>query len=85
MEKNICKHCGKEMNRVAMPFDSDWGVEYLIVCLNDECSYYKRGWEWMQQNYNVTSSYRYRIDPTNGSDGPIPVTNPMYLRDLVIE
>lgn len=85
MEKKTCKHCGKEMNVVAMPFDSDWGGEYLMVCFNDECSYYQRGWDWMAQNYKVKSSYRYRINPSNGSEGPIPVTNPMYLRDLVIE
>ena len=29
----------------------------------DDCPYYLRGWEWMERQYGVKSSYRYRFDP----------------------
>jgi len=74
MDKLVCKYCGEEIKKVYLPVDSDWGVEYIYVCLNDECNYFKRGWDWMFNNYNVKASYRFMYNPFNGYEGPYPVT-----------
>jgi len=80
-----CKHCGSTLKQVKMPPESDWNVPYQMICMNDECGYYQRGWDWMRQNYKVKASYRYRYNTFNGEDGPIPVFSPMDLKDLVVD
>jgi hypothetical protein len=82
MEKKSCKYCGSELSKIYLPVDSDFNVEYLFVCLNDECGYYIRGWDWMKKNYNVTSSYRYKYDPFHDIEGPIPVASPTTFKDM---
>jgi hypothetical protein len=83
--KYICKHCGAELSKVLMPLGSDWGVEYFMICMNDECGYYVRGWKWMLEQFKVHSSYRYKYDTFTGQDGPIPVFTPDDLKSLVAE
>lgn len=85
MEKKLCKYCGKELERVLFPPDSDWGVEYLLVCLNDECPYYIRGWDWMQTNYQVQRSYRYFYNPFYKNEGPLSVTSKDEYKDKVVK
>jgi hypothetical protein len=87
MEKKIlvCKHCGEELKKVLMPPDSDWGVEYQYICLNDECGYYIRGWDWMRKQYNVNASYRFRHNPFSGDEGPMPVATSADLKHYVAE
>ncbi len=84
MEKTNCKYCGSELSKVQMPFDSDWGVEYLMVCLNDDCGYYSRGWDWMMNNYKVKSSYRYFCNTFTDYEGPLPVARPSDYKNEVI-
>ncbi|MDQ1265132.1 MAG: hypothetical protein QG635_282 [Bacteroidota bacterium] len=76
MSKYYCKHCGGELTKVLMPVDSDWGVEYLMICMNDECGYYQRGWEWMKEKFHQMASYRYKLDTFHNIDGPLPVRTP---------
>ncbi|MFP4368790.1 MAG: hypothetical protein ACLFR2_04350 [Candidatus Kapaibacterium sp.] len=86
MADNItCKHCGSELKKVSLPVDSDFGVEYLMVCFNDECEYYKRGWNWMGENYNVRASYRYKYNTFTGEDGPLPVFSPHTFKTAIVE
>jgi len=68
-----CPHCQIQMARWANPEQVTWGGEFQFVCFNDECPYYLRGWSWMREHYNVFASYRHRVDPTNGEQGPLPV------------
>ena len=84
MEKHVCKYCGKELEKVLIPPESKWGVEYFLVCMNDKCSYYTRGWEWMKNRYEVHASYRYRLDPDTSIDGPIPVKSPDDMKEWVV-
>lgn len=85
MEKNTCKYCGEELKKVLMPEESKWGVEYFLVCMNDECSYFVRGWNWMKEQYKVSCSYRYKVNPENGQDGPIPVKTINDMKDWVVQ
>jgi len=79
-----CKHCGEPMKKWANPAFGTWHGEYQWVCFNDECDYYRRGWAWMEDQYNVTASYRWKIDPTTGEKGPLPVWSPQALKGDIL-
>lgn len=82
--KLVCKHCGKELSKVMMPDESKWEVDYLRVCMDDECPYYLRGWDHMKVNYEVKHSYRYFVNPYTGEDGPLPVSRPDDYKNLIV-
>jgi hypothetical protein len=72
------------MLRWANPQDSSWGNEFQYVCFHDDCPYYMSGWKWMESQYNVAASYRYRLNPATGERGPLPVWSPQALRSGII-
>ncbi|MCK4775696.1 MAG: ogr/Delta-like zinc finger family protein [Candidatus Krumholzibacteria bacterium] len=80
-----CPHCGAEMAKWASPDEMMWGEEVQLVCFNDECPYYVRGWEWMRDKYQQKASYRFRYNPRNGEQGPLPVWSPIAFRDWIVE
>jgi hypothetical protein len=80
-----CPHCGSELKKWATPAESSWGQSIQYVCFNDDCSYYVRGWEWMQEKYDVTASYRHRYDPRSGETGPVPVWSQDALKTHIVE
>ena len=80
-----CPHCKQELIKWQCPPESSWGVEYMYVCFNDECSYFVNGWEWMKDKFNQKVSYRYRYNSFTGQSGPLPVWSKEALRDYIIE
>ena len=79
----ICPHCHGPLHRLGLnelvcdhPFD--------LVCFNDDCPYYVRGWTWMEQQYGVKASYRYRVDAVSGFETPVPVWSSEALRDSIL-
>ena len=68
-----CPNCQRPLQRWANPSITSWDGEFQWVCFNDDCPYYLRGWEWMKSHFNVTASYRYRLEPKSGETGPLPV------------
>jgi hypothetical protein len=81
----LCPHCHAPLVRWANPSLTNWSGEFQLVCFDDACPYYVRGWAWMLQQFNVKASYRHRLDPTNGETGPLPVWSPDALRSNILE
>ena len=81
----ICPHCNQPLKKWSCPPETSWDVDYQYVCFNDECSYYVRGWEWMKNKFNQNISYRYRLNPSNGESGPLPVWSEDALKNFIIE
>lgn len=84
MTNPVCPHCGSRMMRWANPQQSTWGGEHQYVCFNDECPYFVRGWELMRNRFNVSASYRYRLEPMTGDTGPLPVWSKEALRAGIV-
>jgi hypothetical protein len=38
----------------------------------------------MRERYNVTASYRYRLDPQSGQSGPLPVWSEEALKSGIV-
>jgi hypothetical protein len=83
--RGTCPHCGERLKKWMVPEGTNWTDEFLLVCFNDECSYYKEGWDWMQQQYGQTASYRYAVHPSTGGSSLIPVWSASATRDLIAE
>ncbi len=80
-----CPHCGSPLKPFELPSEAGWDGTFHLACFNDECPYYVRGWDWMEQRYGVRASYRFRVDPNTGTASPIAVWSPTALRDRIIE
>ena len=70
-----CPHCGSQLERLELP-DGVFDHAYDLVCFDDDCPYYVRGWAWMEQQYGVKASYRFRVDGSRGNPSPLAVWSP---------
>jgi len=83
--KPTCAHCGGPLSRWRVPEDTSWEEEFFLVCFNDDCPYYRDGWDWMKKNYNQHVSYRYALSPVTGAPLMIPVWSSTATRELIEE
>jgi hypothetical protein len=81
-----CPHCNTELKKWEVPqtLFTPWPNEYFYVCMNDDCSYFIKGWETME-NQGVHGSYRLMYDPLTNSCQPVPVMSKKTLRDQIVE
>ena len=84
-EVKKCPHCNQSLSKWLCPPESSWDAEFQYVCFNDECPYFVRGWNWMNDKFNQNISYRYRLNPSNGESGPLPVWSKDALKNFIIE
>jgi hypothetical protein len=78
-----CPHCHSPLARLELN-EAVCDHPYDLVCFNDDCSYYVRGWTWMEQQYGVKASYRYRVDGGSGFETPVPVWSSTALRSSIL-
>ena len=84
-ETKKCPHCGQELLKWMPPADSNFEQRIQLVCFNNECQYFIDGWAWMKEKHNQAVSYRFRLDPETGDNGPLPVWSPAALREGIVE
>jgi hypothetical protein len=80
-----CPHCESPLKKWRVPDEATWSEEFFFVCFNDECSYYKAGWDWMKERYNQRASYRYAVNPTTGGALPLPVWSEFAIREMIVD
>jgi len=68
-----------------VPAEASWTEEFFYACFNDECPYYKKGWEHMMENFQQHTSYRFAISPDTGSSLMIPVWSDSAAREMIEE
>ena len=84
-QHTVCAHCDTELQAFELPDATGYEGEFHLACFNDECPYFVRGWKHMKSNYAVNASYRYRVDPINGTASPLPVWSRDAIKDRIIE
>lgn len=80
----LCPHCGHRLSRWQCPPQTCWEAEFQYVCFNDDCPYFVKGWQWMQEKFAVKSSYRHRYNPATGEIGPLPVWSYDALKSSIV-
>lgn len=86
----ICPYCGDRLKKWEVPhspFEIDcwYETDYLYICFNDECPYFKRGWEWMWSKMRRNVSYRHMYNPVTRGSSPMPVPTSFALKDGIVE
>ena len=79
-----CPHCESRLEKWRVPDDASWDDEFFFVCFNDECSYYKEGWTWMEEQYSQRASYRFMVNPTTGVSSMLPVWSDSATREMIV-
>ena len=80
-----CPHCDAGLRKWLVPPEATWPEEFFWVCFNDDCAYYKKGWVWMEEQYNQRASYRYMVNPRTGTASQIPVWSDSATRQMIVE
>jgi hypothetical protein len=80
-----CPHCGESLRAIQLPRETNYDEPVHWVCFNNACPYYREGWEWMRQQFEVKASYRYRVDPSTGAFIPLPVWSDDALLDRLVD
>lgn len=80
-----CVHCRSQLKKWRVPDGTAWTEEYFLVCFDDDCSYYREGWEWMETQYSQKTSYRFMVNPSTGCPSMLPVWSDDATREMIIE
>jgi len=71
-----CPHCGRAMTAWDPPPDTGWAPGEMYLCLNDECAYFRNGFQTMMERYSVKASYRWLVNAHTGKGRPIAASKP---------
>jgi hypothetical protein len=85
MEQPLCPYCQQPLTPFSLPEAGGWDAPFHVACFNDDCSYFQRGWEWMESRFGVKASYRYRVDPATGECSPLAVWSRAALRGRLLD
>jgi hypothetical protein len=85
MTKPRCPHCDQPLLPFSLPEAGGWEAPFHVACFNDDCPYYRNGWEHMEKQYGVKASYRFRIDPASNQASPLPVWSPDAFKSQILD
>ena len=80
-----CPHCDTRLSKWLVPDDASWDDEFFYVCFNNDCSYYKDGWTWMETQFKQKASYRFALNPNTGASSPLPVWSDSATRQMIVD
>jgi len=80
-----CPHCGSHLSKWRVPDGAGWPNGFFRVCFNNECSYYKEGWDWMAEQFSQRASFRYMVNPDTGAASPLPVWSDSAMREMIVD
>ncbi|MBF0161187.1 MAG: hypothetical protein HQL88_02770 [Magnetococcales bacterium] len=87
---HLCPHCDQPTLRWRASqneFGDGMGfcTDVLLVCFNDECPMFVKGWNSLFENYRRVGSVRYFYDAGDGTQGVLPVAHKSALRGDIIQ
>ncbi len=82
-----CPHCEQGLLKWEVPQSpfTQWDVDFMYVCFNDECPYLVQGWEVMKQQGNSGISYRFTYNSYRDHCLSVPVPNLHALKEGIID
>ena len=89
-EEHFCPHCKEKLSCCSTPpihvgDGLGWGTEAYFICLNDECSLFKNGWEHIEAQFGHKASYRYMLLPGNSEGTPMMVGSKDAFKGCIID
>ncbi|MBF0124326.1 MAG: hypothetical protein HQL60_03185 [Magnetococcales bacterium] len=84
-----CPHCQQVLLRwAAAQHDFEdglgFGVLEMLVCFNNQCPMYVKGWNSLFENYGRIGSVRYYYSPDDGDEGVLPIAHGDALRGDIV-
>jgi SAM-dependent methyltransferase len=82
-----CPYCEVPLKKWTVPQTpfTEWDVEFLYVCFNDQCPFLIRGWDGMVRQGNLGFSHRMTYNPVRDTCGSLPVPSLKALREGIVE
>ncbi len=89
-EVKICPHCNKKLTCCEAPQihvgdGLGWGSEVLFICLNDECSLFVKGFDYLEEKFGHRASYRYMELPGSKESNVMMVGNKNAFKGSIID
>lgn len=89
-EVKICPHCNAklfccEAPQIHVGDGLGWGSDVLFICLNDACSLFLKGWDYIDGEYGHHASYRYMELPGSKESNVMMVGNKDAFKGSVVE
>ena len=89
-EEIYCPHCKTRLSCCQTPAfhvgdGLGWGSEYMYICLNDKCSLFVNGWDFIEAQFGRSSSYRYMQLPGESKGTPMMVGSRVAFKDSEID
>lgn len=86
----ICPHCKTKLLPCEAPQfhvgdGLGWGSDILFICLNDYCSLFLKGWEYIEKQYGHHSSYRYMELPDSTEANVMMIGNKDAFKGSVVD
>ena len=81
-----CPYCQEKLGRWEVsqtPF-TEWDMEYVMVCFNNDCPYLITGWDEMSRQGNHGFTYRLVYNPERDRCMPAPVPSLQALRETKV-